>query len=432
MAQERTAGARATSDRETARAAAPEAPSPVHPVLRLQARIGNRATRHLIQRTSAEQAPAAPAPAPAAVKDPWAVDEETWKGQREGESDADFKKRQLHEIDPAVMFQTMFADPTGAGKSMSDSARNKLAASREMTIAKQKLMRRLHLAMALGGVDMSTKDNPDLSKSEDLVTEYPYPLASVLGHGQRHLFEIQEKEGLGDAFYDYLGRGPSKDGRSALDKSAWRGFASHATKVGKKREDGTRRIEELKLPFHAQMGLRRHRGVNVPLGGIGNLNAKGDIIGPGGHPIDPATGGYRKSRQLGVVPRKNQHGHIYMNKHVEGDTMALMVGLEGSAPLTANMYGTAHTASSGAEDQTKKLSATGGQKASKLFGAGAPAEYGGKRTIVDPELLASLKALELLLDSLPREQQEKFFKEILVLPPKEAKKKAIELVRREK
>lgn len=430
MAQKQTAAARAATVRKAAVAAAPAAPSPVHPVLQLQAKIGNRATRHLIQRLSDGQA--------AAAKDRWAVDEETWKGRRKGpdgeytESEEEFMARQLNEIDPAVMFQTMFADPKGSDKSMSASARQKLEASAEMTLAKQKFMRRLHLTMALGGVDMSTRNNPDLSKPEGLVTEYPWPLASVLGHGQRQLFEIQEKKGLGEAFYDYLGRGPSQDGRDVLDKSAWRGFASHATKVGERRADGTRRVEELKLPFHAQMGLRRHRGVNVPLGGIGNRNVKGDIIGPGGHPIDPATGEYLRKRQLVAIPRKNQHGHIYMNKHVRGDTMALMVGLEGSAPLTANMYGTAHTASSGAEDQTTKLSATGGQKASKLFGAKAPAEYGGKRTVVDEELLTSVKMLERLLDSLPREQQESFFKEILVLPPKEAKKKAIELVRRER
>lgn len=58
MAQERIVGDRATSDREAAAAVAPAAPSPVHPVLELQAKIGNRATRQLIQRLSAERAPA--------------------------------------------------------------------------------------------------------------------------------------------------------------------------------------------------------------------------------------------------------------------------------------------------------------------------------------------------------------------------------------
>lgn len=333
-------------------------------------------------------------------EDDWMVTPETWKSaeKREGESDESHKYRQLTN-DAVIMYQTMFADPNDLPPGIQISPEQK-----QRTLAKQEFMRRLHLAMAVGGVKMSTEDNPN-SSNQDALKDYEFPLASVLSHGQRHLFETHESE-LGEQLFQYLLSG-SLEGDTSIVNA--RPFASHGTKI-----QSSGQIKELKYPFVKQFqGLftGEHKGVNIPLGGIGNRDVNNDIIGPGGKPIDPETGKIRKGKQ---------HGHIYINKHQRGKTTALMFGLEGAAPLKTNMFNVEHNASSGTEDQTKKISATGGQKLSKLLGEVAPAEYGGKRTILDKQKLNQIMQVEAKIVSLPIAQQQQIYKELLLNPPSQS------------
>ncbi|NER38956.1 MAG: DUF4157 domain-containing protein [Oscillatoria sp. SIO1A7] len=324
-----------------------------------------------------------------------AVTPDTWKGKDEP-SDRQF------ENDVAIMYQTMFADPDAIKDKRKKGIKDK---EKQRTLEKQKFMRRLHLAMAVGGVKMSKEDNPDTN------TELPdldIPLAAILSHGQRQLFETKAKSGkedLQDRLFNYLLSGDPQSKPSIVKP---RLFASHGTDI-----DSQENIKELKHGLIGQfMGAftGEHKRVNIPLGGIGNLDVNKNIIGPGGKPIDPNTERYIRGKQ---------HGHIYINKHKRGETGALMFGLEGAAPWKTNMFNVEHNAGSGTEDQTEKISATGGKKMSKLLGDSAPAEYGGKRTVVNEDNLSQMMAFEAEIAKLSEDKQKELYAKLLQAKPSE-------------
>ena len=181
-------------------------------------------------------------------------------------------------------------------------------------------------------------------------------------------------------------------------------FASH----GVHEADG--KLVEDKLM--AGMGASHH-GVNVPLGGVGNINPAG-IIGPEGQSYEINSDVSKGEYQL---------GHVYIRRDHFRNFDSLLMGVESTAPGRSSPFltgGKSHDITSGMKDATLNKSSTGGQKWEVLLGSRAPATYGGLSVQINPTRLARLERLFDIVFSMPTEEQEALFKELLVCKATEA------------
>ncbi|RMF35868.1 MAG: hypothetical protein D6747_01630, partial [Chlorobiota bacterium] len=135
------------------------------------------------------------------------------------------------------------------------------------------------------------------------------PIASVLSHGGRVLIQLPKASGAAaDAFFDWL-QGPSK----IIERNR-RLAATHGIEYlpySERESLGMGRRHRIKETKHGQ----RHYGVNISLGGTGNIN--------------PISGN--------KIDSNGEHGHLYVFylPPTADDYGGLLIGCEGSAPIDA-------------------------------------------------------------------------------------------------
>ncbi len=323
-----------------------------------------------------------------------AIDAHIWKGYNSPASEQ-------FQVDHLIMMSTLFPNLEKIQQMSRALGSNDIG-----TIASKKadFLKRLYLLMAYAGVAFTPKDN-DFSSN----TPWPYPLGSILMHGQRLMIHLKNM-GNAQQFYNFLLYGAPLKQHPSIDIK--RHAASHGIKVR------SNEVHEIKLKglhggakniYYGLRGL--HKGVNIPLGGIGNQRIDGLLIGPNGHPFNPSNGQ--------VYPNQ-QHGHVYIHiaqTKIRGEPQAvLLIGIEGSAPGKKNMFGRAHTASSGLTDQTKEIAVGGGKKWETLFTDPQmiPARYGGKRTLLTDAMLRDFIPLANEILAKSQEEQAEFFNNLLL------------------
>jgi hypothetical protein len=259
-------------------------------------------------------------------------------------------------------------------------------------------LKRLYICLAVCGIESSAEDNGDTSKP------WPFPLATALGHGGRILLTLTDIKA--DEFMNVLRFGKS-DGwnwdTGVPGPIYARVAATHAVKLANDK------IHEIK-PSPAQVLTMSHYGMDLPLGGYGNpvppQEEELDVgiedpnqqmyIGPAGSPYKAKGGEHVYMDQI-------QHGHLYMLMRdfkvlVENGPAlsAILIGVEGSAPQKANLFGHKHTA----EGHSNELSAFGKRKWRdyRATGQGIPADMGGIRVQVNAGKMAHC---ERVLDKMP-------------------------------
>ena len=270
------------------------------------------------------------------------------------------------------------------------------------TQANNRILWRLFLAMAYGGLKFCTKSN-DVAHLKD----WPWNLATAVGHGQRVIFDLKGWDARD--LYSLLVTGAvQKNFKDPFPRTA----ASHGFrwKHGKMEEV---KYSGLSLVYAVSDGLLqgKHHGIDIAFGGVGNTRMDNLIIGPSGTALDPSRG-YQKVAKL-------QHGHLFLHDADKYDgkkilvESGLMVGLEGSAPGTTNMYGSSHNAGSATADPTLETGVDGGQKMQKLLGNEAPAQIGGMWVTLDTQEGAELPKVIQALDNMSPSNRMELFRTIL-------------------
>jgi len=275
------------------------------------------------------------------------------------------------EHDTKIFMNTLFPDNPNYKKVI-----NSLNIKEKIRVTEKDLfLKKVILLTAGAGLQYTTKDN------DRKLSPWPFSIASSFSHGQRILIHF---DGNPWDIFNFLTNG------NKVEVAKSRGFASHGTEMGK---DGKAIETKLKGAKGAVKtvagGIKKvFWGVALPLGGIGNINHQGHIIGANGYSLD---------KKLKVI-KDTQHGHLFIRIDEYKKTYGVfMYGLEGASPGKTNMWGIGHDATSGFADQTKSLSVTGGLKWKALGVKNPPAEYGGKVIMLDTQ---SLKKLSSKIDSI--------------------------------
>ncbi len=255
--------------------------------------------------------------------------------------------------------------------------------------AKITSLKKVFLIISGVGLKYTTKDN-DYNNLKD----WPFPIVAALSHGQRIIFHY---DGNIDEVFTYI--------FAYKDAVKKRIAASHGMELDANNKPIETKLKGLQGNLtNLKDGITgHHNGMSFSLGGIGNINGQGFVIGPGGHFLD--------QKALKKVD-KTQHGHMYIRiDQLQPNYGTLLLGVEGSAPGKTNMWGAAHTAASGSADQTKELSPTGGQKWGAMKLPNAPAEYGGKHIYLSKQTFNNLKnKINLILPKLDKNKWSEILK----------------------
>ncbi len=333
--------------------------------------------------------------------DDFRVTQDTW--EQEMNTRCNYSERAIRaqfRTDVILWYNAMFAQPKE--RRVSDKILKKKHL--DQLNGTQNFIKRWILMLAFNPIMYVTKNNAS-SKSQDdsdyqSWSPFPYPLASALSHGQRMLVMLKNVSNI--KMYNLLLSG-NQNTRPIIDFG--RMFASH----GVHEADG--KLVEDKLM--AGMGASHH-GVNVPLGGVGNINPAGDIIGPEGQSYEVNSDVSKGEYQL---------GHVYIRRDHFRNFDSLLMGVESTAPGRSSPFltgGKSHDITSGMKDATLNKSSTGGQKWEVLLGSRAPATYGGLSVQINPTRLVRLERLFEIVLSMRIEDQEDLFKELLKCKATEA------------
>ncbi len=310
--------------------------------------------------------------------------------------------------DKKIFMRTMFTmSPASANISKLNLAQSEV----QYTELKQKFIRRLFIVLAYSGLKFTTVEN-----GRDLVN-WPYPMSSIFGHGGRIIFDIKTEANVSaDQFYAFLLSGDPKGSTMIGHRRA---AASHGLKL----IDNW--LEEKK-----SISLSGHHGINIAIGGVGHLDANGDVIAPGGKTYDKANFVMQEGMPAVIQTVKSkdfiggrQHGHVYVYTATikKGFTSkisrsGLLIGIENSEPGNKSMFGVAHTAKSGMVSQAANPSVSGGKKWSQMtdLTAGAPAEYGGRRVMINESAdFQKLVTLSRKIIEADESRQFDFFNELM-------------------
>lgn len=248
-------------------------------------------------------------------------------------------------------------------------------------------LRRLLLLMAYGQVTYSLKDN-DL----DNQCPWPFPLASILAHGQRLLIVLEDMKA--SKLFDFL----VQDKTIAYKRWA----ASHGVKVLK-----NGKVHEKKLGVFGALwgGLKgAHRGMDIPLGGLGNpTSVPGYIVGPEGVPLATDT----------LKPlKKTQHGHVYIRVDDRKTNSTLLIGIEPTRFGSQSIFKTKHTIKSSFEDSTKDRGVTGGNKWQSIKDIEI-GRYGAMRLHLTQKQFTEASHIISQILSWPEEKQQRLFQSLL-------------------
>ena len=296
--------------------------------------------------------------------------------------------------DREMILNTIFPANPNLEKILSSS-------DRKLVEEKNRFFKKLILLLTFGDLAYTPNDNDYKN-----LKPWSFPMASALCHGQRILFKYSGnlKEPL-----EYLGGGRE------LPVFKERIAASHDVDLNKEGEPIEVKLKGLVGGAkNIAAGIAgNHLGCSIPLGGLGNINYQGNIIGPNGHSLDA---------NFKLIP-DTQHGHIYMRiDQFKPDLGTLLFGMENSASGKSNMWGGKHTAASASADQTKEIAPCGGDKWKAMGLAEVPAEYGGKQMSLTPQKLNEITVKIDKIINLSLEQQRQLFEKILLLNAIEAKK----------
>ena len=220
----------------------------------------------------------------------WDVDSETWT--QEKALDGGYNEEAMisqFRSDVKIWYHTLFdAAESVGGKRLKEKHLRKLEKV-------QNFLKRWFLSLAFVPLQCVTKDNASV-KSKDhpdyqQMVDFPYPLASVLSHGQRTVFKSQ---GITEKMlYNLLLSG---DYKKAPDIDYLRSFSSHGVS-----EEGEG-LQENKLRFGVLNTIRGvNKGVDIPLGGVGKRNEMGYFIGPEGQSYGRFSPKHKGKYQLGHV-----------------------------------------------------------------------------------------------------------------------------------
>lgn len=246
--------------------------------------------------------------------------------------------------------------------------------------------------------DISYRDKQDkqfhswreLNRNSELES---FPIAAILLHGSRALIEFPSE--VNAQIIDWL----------IVNKADWRHAATHGIEpideeTSKSAENSVaKHLQEIKVSLleagcqiAAQMlpGVTyQHYGINVALGGAGNLN-----------PV---------SQQ--IIEPNGEHGHLYVHYHMakEGEYGGLLLGIEQSAPGKSDQYGGFHDPGASA----KPYSASGGDffcKKGALKSLAIDDYYDSLWNFISEEefnlIQASYKRLCVLVDLLSLDSEE--------------------------
>ncbi len=331
----------------------------------------------------------------------WLVTQNTWEQEMNERCNySESVIRAQFRTDAILWYNAMFTQPRD-GKVSAKTLKKKHLDQLHNT---QSFIKRWILMLAFSPIMYVTRNNASAKSQDDANYQawspFSYPLASALSHGQRMLVMLKNINNI--KMYNLLLSG-DQNIRSSIDFG--RMFASH----GVHEKDG--KLVEDKLM--AGIGASHH-GVNVPLGGVGNINPAGDIIGPEGQSYEENSDVSKGEYQL---------GHVYIRRDHFKNFDSLLMGVESTAPGRSSPFltgGKSHDITSGIKDATLNKSSTGGQKWEVLLGSRAPATYGGLSVQINPTRLARLERLFEIVLSMPTEEQEELFKELLKCKATEA------------
>lgn len=302
-------------------------------------------------------------------------------------------KSEHYARDMSIFLATMF--PSSA--KIQDLKKAKIPLDERMNNERVSILKRLFVALAIGGLKFTTQKN-NIQANQN----WAWPLAVALAHGQRIIFTVNAQENgkavTAEDFFSLVisGRVDPKKAENFKRRCASHGFA-YDKKKGQIVE------EKVQNPFRA-CNRDKQRGIDLPLGGMGNENALGQIIMADGQSFDPQTK---------TVSSKIQHGHLYAHVDNFGTTGAVMFGLEGSASGKDNAFGEVHNALSAFKNSKDKRSVMGGVKMKVLLGNEGPAEYGGMWVDLDSVNFSMVKQAISKFDTLDVNQQYALMKEIL-------------------
>jgi hypothetical protein len=354
-----------------------------------------------------------------------AIDAADWAAVTTSDSAGQAKQMQR---DVRFMYATLFPDASRATL-LEDSIKLAnpngvpLELTREATQKRTRFLGRLFLAMALGGMKYTLKED-----DRNALLDWKWPLATALAHGQRVVFEFHG--GYTDAaLYDLLVNGATtlpRDTAGIANDPYGRTFSSHGisyeTKAG-----ATRVVEEKRSLLDPRQvsssAWGENHGINLPVGGYGNVRLDGALVGPCGYAVDNRTH---------KVDTKSQHGHLlfYSRKTEKGPsgtgperwTTGFLAGIEPTDIGCTSMFKTGHGVTSGAQDSTKDPSIFNGLKMKKLLppdgpaASRGPAQYGGMWVVFpDTDAIDNLARLIANVEALPLAEQQEVFYTILGL-----------------
>ncbi len=316
------------------------------------------------------------------VEGKWRVDKDSWN-----HPEADSLQQLSNSID--IVYATLFQSPSQL--EVFPLTPEERARAWYLTQQKFLFLRRLYLVLGLSNLQYTDQDN-------GLETcPWPFPLATALTQGQRIMIIL--KGISGKDFLKFLSG-------SSEDIYYKRPFSSHAVRYRR----GSNTFYEVKMPTSFQLfkGRQGNLGIDLPWGGIGNALPNGNLVYTDGQQFDLTTRLPLKNHQLG-------HLLIYWHDFPSLNTSVLLIGLEGCAPGTVNIFGCNHNILSGFADQKVRRSSTGGLKWSglKIDDIDMPAEYGGKRIEITSEIFAWIENKVKDFLSYPEMEQSRIFKNIL-------------------
>ncbi|MEB3180879.1 MAG: DUF4157 domain-containing protein [Nostocaceae cyanobacterium] len=282
-----------------------------------------------------------------------------WDAQAKALRDTETRKQQF-KSDTALWYHTLF-----------DRGANMQQADATVLDQQQQLLKRHFLAMASLGVQSGSQKTGQYQQFQDPNV----PLATLASHGGRFAYE-SDTLATGNQFFNLLMTGntatapnfdplynPSGTAPRPLD-AATRGNNPSAADAGLFARRSTHpqdfkenrgRWKEKKSTSGTLAGTSL--GMNIAMGGVGNISSANTTIGPEGAIINRQTG----ARTGG------QHGHAFFKYDTHAASAAdpggsgrLMVGFEGSGPTYNSLVG-AHGIMSAIQGNDRSL--TGQSKA---------------------------------------------------------------------
>lgn len=308
----------------------------------------------------------------------WQDSVETWETIGEG-------AQKQFQGDAVLLFNTLFVDATSPEVQAIEKKFGKKAVQKARM--KGEFLRRLLLLIANGDVTYSLKDN-DIENQ----CPWPFPLASILAHGQRLLIILEDMKA--DTLFNFL----VKDKSIAYKRWA----ASHGVKVLK-----SGHVHEKKLGVFGALwgGLKgAHRGMDIPLGGLGNLTSvPGYIVGPEGVPL---------AKDSLKALKKTQHGHVYIRVDNRKKNSTMLIGIEPTRFGSQSIFKTKHTLKSSFEDSTKDRGVTGGNKWQSIKDVNV-GRYGAMRLHLTQQQFNKAARMISEVLSWPEEKQQRLFQRLL-------------------